>query len=353
MHEFGLATDPRIWECWFLTGPTASGKSQIGMSLARRLDAEIISLDSMAVYRGMDIGTAKPSEAERREIPHHLIDIRDPTEEFNVSQYLRAARQAIAEIRGRGRQVLFVGGTPLYLKAMLRGVFEGPPADEEFRRQVQVEAAAVGVQALKERLELVDPLSAARLHPNDQRRIIRALEVYKLTGRPISHLQLQFEEGRPAESCRVFQLAWPRSELHLRIDHRVEAMFAAGLVEEVRVLLARHGQLGKTASQAVGYGEVIEHLAGRSSLPETIEKVKARTRQFARRQETWFRSLSECRRVELAPGDLTQVDSASDEGAAAGEPRAKTADDIAAEIAQAGLRLASPGESGAAPEGPA
>jgi tRNA dimethylallyltransferase len=235
--EFGLLTDARIHECWFLTGPTASGKSEVGMRLARLIDAEIVSLDSMAVYRGMDIGTAKPALDQRQEVPHHLLDVRDPCDEFNVSQYLRMAQAAIDEIRGRNRQVLFVGGTPLYLKAALRGVFEGPAADAEFRREVEAEASAVGIEALARRLAQVDPLSAAKLHPNDKRRIIRALEVYKLTGRPISHLQLQFDEGRPAASCRVFQLSWPRAELHRRIDRRVEAMFAACLFVDVRGLL--------------------------------------------------------------------------------------------------------------------
>jgi tRNA dimethylallyltransferase len=302
LNDFML-TDARISDCWFLTGPTASGKTGIGLPLARLLGAEIISLDSMAVYRGMDIGTAKPSPADRQAIPHHLLDLRDPNEEFNVSQYLQAARQAIDEIRARGREVLFVGGTPLYLKAALRGVFEGPPADEDFRRRVEAEVDEVGLAALHQRLMQVDPLSAARLHPHDKRRIIRALEVYRLTGRPISHLQLQFEEGRPASSCRVFQLSWPRAELHRRIDERVDEMFAAGFVDEVRTLLARYGGLGKTASQAVGYREVIEHRAGERGLSETVESVKARTRQFARRQETWFRSLSECRPVELKQGE--------------------------------------------------
>ena len=293
--------EARVSDCWFLTGPTASGKTQVGVELARRIDAEIVSLDSMAVYREMEIGTAKPTAADRAAAPHHLLDLRDPDEEFNVTEYLHAAVEVIGAIRARGKEVLFVGGTPLYLKTLLRGVFDGPPADEAFRQEVAREAAEVGIAALHQRLALVDPLSAAKLHPNDQRRIIRALEVYKLTGRPISHLQLQFEDS-PVRAQRVFQLAWPRAELHKRIDFRVEAMFAAGLVEEVRGLLARYGRLSKTASQAVGYREVIAHLENGSSidLPTTIENVKARTRQFARRQETWFRSLRECRRIDVA-----------------------------------------------------
>ncbi len=194
--------------------------------------------------------------------------------------------------------MLFVGGTPMYLKAMLRGIYQGPPADWEFRSQVEEEARRVGIEALHERLSQVDPLSAEKLHKNDVRRIIRALEVYKITGEPISHQQLQFEEGTPAERCRVFVLGWPRVTLHHRIDARVEWMFEAGLVDEVRGLLARFGKLGRTASQAVGYRESIDYLQGRLSLVAAQSRVQVRTHQFARRQETWFRSLCECRRIE-------------------------------------------------------
>jgi tRNA dimethylallyltransferase len=282
-------------ECWYLTGPTASGKSTVGMELARRLDAEIISLDSMAIYRGMDIGTAKPTPAQRERVRHHLIDIRDPSELFSVRDYVTAAAAAVREIRARGKQVLFVGGTPLYLKALLRGIFDGPGADESFRRQVVEETAHVGLDALHARLQQVDPLSAARLHPHDVRRIVRALEVYTLTGQPISHQQLQFDEGTPADQCRVFVLDWPRAELYRRIDVRVEQMFATGLVDEVRCLMDRFGSLSKTAGQAVGYQEVQQHLQNGTPLDLTIQATRTRTRQFAKRQLTWFRGLCECR----------------------------------------------------------
>ena len=286
LMDFNLATD-----AWYLTGPTASGKTSIGLELASRLNAEILSLDSMAIYRGMDIGTAKPTAEQQSRTPHHLIDIREPGEEFSVSDYVSAAERAISEIRQRGREVLFVGGTPLYLKALLRGLFEGPPADWDFRRSIEEEIERAGLAALHERLRQVDPLSAAKLHPNDKRRIIRALEVYKQTGQPISHLQTQFEEGRSPEQCKVFVLGWPRATLHQRIDARVDDMFEAGFVDEVRKLLEQHSDLGRTASQAVGYREVIEYLTGERSLEETIESVKTRTHQFARRQETWFQPL--------------------------------------------------------------
>lgn len=291
---------PAAPDCWYLTGATASGKSQVAIELARRLDAEILSLDSMAIYRGLDIGTAKPTLAERHEVPHHLLDLVDPTDDFSLSQYLDIAHRTIAEVRARGRQVLFVGGTPLYLKSMLRGLFHGPPADWDFRRAVEAEVAEVGAEALHERLRLVDPLLADKLHPHDQRRIIRALEVHRVTGQPLSHLQREFEEGRSAEECRVFVLHWPRPVLHARIESRVRSMFDRGLVEESRGLRERFGDLGRTASQAVGYQEAFAHLDGRLTLAEAITAVTIRTRRFARRQETWFRSLSECRFVELS-----------------------------------------------------
>lgn len=286
--------------CWFLTGPTASGKTALSLRLAERLGAEIISLDSMALYRGMNIGTAKPAAEQRAAVPHHLIDLIEPHEEFSLARYLEAAEQIARDIRRRGREVLFVGGTPLYLKGLLRGVFEGPAADWDLRRTLETEEQRLGPGYLHARLAEVDPESAERLHPNDTRRLVRALEVHQKTGQPISRLQQQFERARSADQCRVFVLDWPREELHRRIDRRVEAMFAGGLVDEVRGLLARPGSLSRTARQAVGYREVIAHLEHSVPLDETVEQVKQHTRQFARRQMTWFRSLSECRLLPTA-----------------------------------------------------
>ena len=299
-----------VLNCWFLTGPTASGKTRIGLELAGLLDAEIVSLDSMTVYRDMDIGTAKPTPDERRRVPHHLIDMVAPSDHFSLSQYVDAAHEKIDEVRSRGRAVLFVGGTPLYLKSLLRGIYEGPPPDWQFRRQVEDEVRQVGTEALHQRLSQVDPLSAAKLHPGDLRRIIRALEVYKATGQPISHSQTQFDEGRPADRCKVFVLDWPRDGLHRRINQRVKRMFAAGLITEVKGLLDRYGRLSRTAGQAVGYGEVIRHLEDQLDLSDTISLVQTHTRQLAKRQETWFRGLSECRRLpqsdEIDPADMAR-----------------------------------------------
>jgi tRNA dimethylallyltransferase len=295
----------------------------------------------MALFQGMNIGTAKPSADDRSRVPHHLLDLLPPTEEFSLSEYIDAAHAAIADIKSRGREVLFVGGTPLYLKSLLRGVYQGPPADWNFRHEIERELEKVPLAALHERLQVIDPLLAARLHPNDKRRIVRGLEVYRLTGQRLSHLQTQFDEGRPASAVKVFVLSWPRDELHHRIDARVEQMFAAGLVEEVRGLLSQYGSLSRTAMQAVGYREVIEYLSTQDSVPSTtlaaatphsafrtpqltepsspppdplapcLDLVKARTRQFARRQETWFRALTECTPVpmrdDLQPPHVAQA----------------------------------------------
>ena len=285
--------------CWFLTGATASGKSKTSLELAKLINAEIISLDSMAIYRGMDIGTAKPPVAERGDVPHHLIDIRDPNETFSTSQYRDAALETIESIRERGKEVLFVGGTALYLKALLRGMFEGPPADWEFRKQVEKEIEESGGEFLHERLQMIDPVAAHNIHRNDHRRIIRALEVFSTTGKPISHWQMEFDDPTPAEECRVFAIRHQREILHERIEQRVGAMFDSGLIDEVNGLLEKHGELSHTAAQAVGYREVIEHLNGQHTEEETRELVLIRTRRFARHQETWFRNLSECRWVEL------------------------------------------------------
>lgn len=299
LRNFSTSAVPPLADCWFLTGPTASGKTLLGLELARRLDAEILSLDSMAVYRGLDIGTAKPSLDERRQTPHHLVDLVEPDQDFSLAQYLSAAETVSAEVRSRGRLELFVGGTPLYLKSLLRGIFEGPPADWEFRRRILAEADERGPNWLHQRLAEVDPLAARRLHPRDVRRLVRAWEVFEKTGRPISDWQRQFERARPADECRVYVLHWPREELYRRINTRVDIMFAAGLVEEVRQLLAAGKRLSRTARQALGYREVLEYLEGRRDLPETVDLVKTRTRQFARRQLTWFRSLSECRWLSM------------------------------------------------------
>lgn len=301
-------------DAWFLTGPTAAGKTAAGLELAARLGAEIISMDSMTLYRRLDVGTAKPTPEDRRCVPYHLIDVLDPCEECSLARYLEWAAQACAQIRSRGRHMLFVGGTPLYLKALLRGIFEGPGADWELRRRLQDEAERLGAPQLHDRLRRVDPVAAERLHPNDVRRVIRALEVYELTGVPISEQQQQLwreEESRSRGteesskgSSTVFCLALPREVLYERINRRTEQMFAAGLAEEVRGLAGGQPPLSRAARQALGYKEVFEYLQGTRSYEETVELVQRRTRRYAKHQLTWFRSLPECRLVELS-GDET------------------------------------------------
>lgn len=297
-------------KCWYLTGATASGKSLVSLELAKLLDAEIISLDSMAIYRGMNIGTAKPSPEDQAKFPHHMIDIVDPNQSFSVSQFRDQAIEVIQSIHGRNKQVLFVGGTALYLKALIRGLFDGPPADWEFRKQIEAELADIDDKILHQRLAMIDPITASRVHENDRRRIIRAIEVYRQTGVPISHRQNEFDNGSAPEDCRVFSIRHPRPILHERIEDRVSSMFEKGFIEEVRGLLDQWTELSHSASQAVGYREVIQLLAGERDLDETIEKVRVRTRRFARHQETWFRGLSECRIIDLV-GDVDSAEIAT------------------------------------------
>jgi tRNA dimethylallyltransferase len=286
----------------YLTGPTASGKTAVGVAMACRLDAEVVAMDSTTIYRRMDIGTAKPTMAERGGIPHHLIDVIEPWESASVAEYLGWAREVIGAIEGRGRRVLFVGGTALYLKALLRGLFSGPGSDPELRRRLEEEAEAIGDAALHGRLAGLDPTTAARLHPNDRRRVVRALEVIAMTGRPLSALQV--EHHQPAPACvPVYALEPPRGRLHERIDRRVLAFFGAGLVEEVRSLREAERPLSSVAAQAIGYREVLEMLEGRATLAGTIERIQARSRQFAKRQATWFRGLEEVRAFPVDPDE--------------------------------------------------
>jgi tRNA dimethylallyltransferase len=288
-----------------LTGPTGSGKTELGIELAERLGAEIISMDSMALYRGMDIGTAKPTPAQRRRVPHHLVDILAPWEAASVAWWLEQAAACCRDIERRGRRPLFVGGTPLYLKALLCGLFDGPPGDEALRQRLAQEAEQLGPFALHQRLARVDPGAAARLHPNDLRRVIRALEVWELTGRPLSAWQTQWSVtpgSRPTD--RVLWLDMPRPELYARIDARVARMFAEGLVDEVRALRALGRPISLQASQALGYKEVFAHLDGRAALEDAIRHIQTRSRNFAKRQITWFRHLPECR---AATRELTRT----------------------------------------------
>lgn len=294
-------------QSWFVCGPTAVGKTALSLQLAAELDAEIISLDSMAIYKGMDIGTAKPSAAERSLVPHHLIDVALPDQEFSVSDFLELAAAAARGILERGRAPLFVGGTGLYLRSILRGMSTGPQADWQLRHELQEFAATAGNRALHDRLRAVDVTAAKRLHPNDIRRVIRAIEVAQNSPATISDSQ---QHGpRPPEQrplCAVW-LEPPRDWLRQRIDLRVDKMIADGLLEEVQHLMRLDPPISRTARQALGYRELIAHLEGLCSLDEAVAQIKVATRQFAKRQHTWFRNLEEC--TALAVDGSESVDS--------------------------------------------
>jgi tRNA dimethylallyltransferase len=287
-----------------LTGPTGSGKTALGVELAEKLGAEIVSMDSMALYRGMDIGTAKPGSLERWRVRHHLLDVLEPWESASVAWWLQQAAATVRVIEARASRALFVGGTPLYLKALLYGLFKGPPASPQLRRRLTAEAERNGAFALHQRLAQIDPAAAAHLHPHDLRRIIRALEVWELTGKPISAWQTQWSNPRTQATDyglptadQVLCLDVPRPDLYTQINARVRQMFARGLVEEVRALRALPQGISREAAQALGYKETLEYLGGRQTLVETIDRIQTRSRNFAKRQLTWFRHLPDCRMV--------------------------------------------------------
>ena len=287
-------SDNPAWDCWYLTGPTGSGKTSIGIPLAEILNAEILSMDSMAIYRELDVGTAKPSPDERAIVPHHLIDIVDPSEEYSLAQYIDAAHEKILEVKSRGKEVLFVGGTPLYLKGLLRGIFRGPAANKEFRQSLYQESLASPPEFLHERLKTVDPEAARRIHFNDTKRLVRALEVFHLTGTPLSQCQNEFDTPVPVGRCKVIVLDWPREILNELINKRVDTMMDMGFLDEVQELTKRFLPISPIAAQAVGYKELFDYLDGKTSLYGAVELIKQSTRQIAKRQCTWFRSLPEC-----------------------------------------------------------
>ena len=249
----------------------------------------------------MDIGTAKPSAAVRGEIPHHLIDVVEPSESFSAATYVSLAEQSIADIRGRGRPVFLVGGTILYLKALTEGMFEGPSADPEIRARLDEIASTDGLGELHRRLQQVDPVAAQRIHPNDRKRIIRALEVHELTGQPISALQAQWGRDGAKREFTMIGLRRDREDQNHRTNQRVIRMIQAGLVDEVRSLLAEPIPLSDTARKAVGYAEIIKHLQGEFSLEHAIETIKINTRQFAKSQRTWLRRFRDIRWLVLEP----------------------------------------------------
>jgi len=285
----------------FIFGCTGCGKGAVGRTLAERLGAEIVSADSMKVYRRMDIGTAKPAGAVRDRIPHHVIDTAEPSEEFSVARFVELADAAIRAIHARGRPILAVGGTALYVKALSEGLFEGPSADEDLRARLKTRAGRIGLDKLHEELRRVDAVAAERIHPNDLRRIVRALEVYELTGTPISVLQTQWDSQRMVYDCRFIGLRRELEDQNRRTNLRVKRMIEAGLVDEVRALLAETPPMGNSARQAVGYAETIEHLSGRIPLADAVENIKINTRQLAKSQRTWFKRFRQVEWIDLRP----------------------------------------------------
>ena len=271
-----------------IVGPTAVGKTEIAIQLAQHLDAEIVSLDSRQIYREMDIGTAKPTPDQRGAVPHHLIDCVDVDQPFSVADYQRLAETAIEEIRERGKRAVAVGGAGLYFRSLIDGLFDGPGADPEIRAKLQREADEHGNVALHERLRQYDPETANRVHPNNRVKVIRALEVYELTGKPISALQGQWKRNKPRYPFRAFGLNMPREVLYRRIEDRVDQMVEAGLIEEVKGLLDQGYPRHCIAMQSFGYKELIEYLDGTRTLDEAIALLKQNTRRFAKRQLTWF-----------------------------------------------------------------
>jgi tRNA dimethylallyltransferase len=285
----------------FLAGPTAVGKSAVALALAEKIGGEIISVDSMQVYRGLDLGTAKPSAAELKKIPHHLLDICDLNEAFDAAQFIRHARMAAAEIQTRGHTPIFCGGTGLYFQAYLEGLGEAPPADETLRAALEKSP----LESLLKELREHDPAAYEKIDKQNPRRVIRAVEVIRLTGKTFSGQRAEWKSSARItnHSSRFYCLTRPAADLHARINHRVDEMFAGGLVDETRALLERGLAENKFAMQAIGYRQVVEHLRGERGLSDTVELVKIKTRQFAKRQLTWFRRHGNCEWIELPAGE--------------------------------------------------
>lgn len=283
-----------------ILGVTASGKGQLAFGLAKSLGAEVISVDSMKVYRRMDIGTGKPPIEARNELSYHLIDVVEPSDAFSVATFLDLANGAIEQIKSRKRPIIAVGGTALYIKALLYGLFEGPGTDEQIRAELRARAEAGGAELYRE-LAAIDPAAAERISPNDTRRIIRALEVYKITSKPISSFQNQFDAQEPLRDWTIIGLRRERAEENKRINARVKRMISAGLVNEVKSLLAEDKPLSKQARCAIGYSEIIDHLSGRTTLEEAVELIKKNTRRLAKNQRTWFKTFQNVKWLDIEP----------------------------------------------------
>jgi len=282
-----------------LIGPTAVGKTRLSLDIAKAWNAEIISGDSMQVYKSMDIGTAKLPLEEREGIPHHLIDICEPEYPYSAADFQANAAACIGEIASRGKLPFIVGGTGLYVEALCYGYqFASNGSDESFRKEQEQYAGQYGAEALHKRLEEIDPSAAQRLHPNDLRRVIRALEVYHLTGQTFSEQQAGQKKESPYELC-IIGLTMDRAELYRRINERVDLMIEQGLVAEVEKLLARGMPMSAVSMQGLGYKEIALYLQGRCSLEEAVELLKRDTRRFAKRQLSWFRHMADIQWIDM------------------------------------------------------
>jgi tRNA dimethylallyltransferase len=282
-----------------IIGPTAVGKTDLSLSLARALEAEIVGADSRQVYRFLDIGTAKPSVAQRQEVPHHLIDIVNPDETLNAARFAQLAWNCIHAIEARGKVPIIVGGSGLYIRALTDGLFAGPGADPHLRAALEAEAHSLGLQGLHARLAIVDQAAAHRIHPHDRVRIIRALEIYTLTGKPISQWQCQWQNPRRHRAFVLMGLSRDREELRQRIAARTEAMLQTGLEAEVRRVLAMGYASTLPTLQSVGYGEIVASLDGQWDLARARELIERNTRRLAKRQMSWFRHIEDMQWVSL------------------------------------------------------
>jgi tRNA dimethylallyltransferase len=284
-----------------ILGVTGTGKGRLAFELAKVVGAEIISVDSMKVYRRMNIGTAKPPMQARERIRYHLIDVVEPSESFSVGLFLDTALPAIEQMKRRNKPTVAVGGTALYIKALLYGLFEGPGTDEQIRSELRARAEDEGLRELYRELEKVDFLAAENIHPNDAKRIIRALEVYKITGKPISSLQQQWNIRDTMHNWTIIGLRRGKSDVSRRINRRVKEMIAAGLVDEVKSLLGEDKPLSKQARCAIGYAEIIDYLDGRTGLEDAVELIKKNTRRLAKSQRTWFKTFGNVNWLDIEP----------------------------------------------------
>ncbi|MBN2588903.1 MAG: tRNA (adenosine(37)-N6)-dimethylallyltransferase MiaA [Sedimentisphaerales bacterium] len=291
-----------------ILGVTASGKGRLAFELAKELDAEIISVDSMKVYRRMDIGTAKPAKEIREQIQYHMIDVVEPSEAFNVGTFYEKTLEVIEKIKSRDKKVIAVGGTGLYIKALLEGLFDGAGSDESIRQTLHGRIESEGLLKLHNELSQIDPIAAERINPNDTKRVIRALEVYQLTGKPISSFQKQwntYDNRLPSEqnnhNWTIVGLRRAKEEESGRINQRVKRMILNGLVDEVESLLNEEKPLSKQAQAAIGYAEIINHLNGNTDLKEATELIKKNTRKLAKGQRTWFKTFRNVNWLDINP----------------------------------------------------